>query len=87
MKALQFTAKTDNPQSTVGMVSVKVAADGSQSIVAISDLLSADARLSLPTTSTGTCLVAVITLGDAAGTTYHFQSPESRWTSRLRGLV
>jgi hypothetical protein len=85
-KALQFTAKTDNPQATLGMVLVKVAADGSQSLLAISDLLTADARLSLPNPPPGNYLVAVITLGDAAGTTstpYHFQSTQVTAANRL----
>jgi hypothetical protein len=75
-KALQFSAKTDNPAATLGMVLVRVAADGRQELVGISDLLTADARLSLSQPAPGNYLAAVITLGDAAGTTstpYHFQ--------------
>jgi hypothetical protein len=74
-KALQFTAKTDNPQAALGMVIVRIV-NGQQVLVAITDTLQADTLISVPNPAPGDYLAAVITLGDAAGTTatpYRFQ--------------
>ncbi|MEZ0072722.1 subtilisin family serine protease [Planotetraspora sp. GP83] len=67
-KAVEFTARTDNPEAGLTVL-VAREIDGKLWFEALSDMVTPDARVSLPNPKPGRYFAAVITLGDLPGTT------------------
>ncbi|RSM64303.1 serine protease [Actinoplanes sp. ATCC 53533] len=75
VKALQFSARTDDPDAVLGMALVHIV-DGQWQLVDISSQLKADTLMTVPNPAPGDYLAAVVVLADRPGTTatpYHFQ--------------